>query len=65
MARRLHYGFLLDEVETARRLLRRLEGSGLPIENAYEEPGFVVFKVRDPDGYLVEVEAGVPVAPPA
>ena len=60
----LHFGFLLGSVEGARVLRARVEHAGLALEEAYEEPGFVVFKVRDPDGCLVEVEAGVPEFPP-
>ena len=61
----LHFGFLLDSVETARELHERMASAGVAIQEAYVEPGFVVFKAFDPDGYLVEVEAGVPTAPPA
>jgi catechol 2,3-dioxygenase-like lactoylglutathione lyase family enzyme len=61
----LHFGFLLDDVSTARGLLDLVTSAGLPVEESYVEPRFVVFKVRDPDGYLVEVEAGVPEFPPA
>lgn len=60
----LHFGFVLDDVVFARRLRDRVTGAGVPLLESYEEPAFVVFKVRDPDGCLVEVEAGVPVAPP-
>ena len=60
----LHFGFLLESVEEARRLRTLVESAGHRMVEAYEEPGFVVFKVRDPDGYVIEVEAGVPVSPP-
>ncbi len=62
---RLHVGFILESVDVARDLLGRIRADGIPIVEAYEEPGFVVFKVKDPDGCVVEVEAGVPVFPPA
>ncbi len=61
----LHFGFLLDDVDEARRVREALVAAGIVPAEAYEEPGFVVFKVRDPDGCLVEVEAGVPEHPPA
>jgi len=61
----LHFGFLLDSVDDASRLRERIGGTGTELLDAYAEPGFVVFKCRDPDGYLVEVEAGVPEYPPA
>jgi catechol 2,3-dioxygenase-like lactoylglutathione lyase family enzyme len=60
----LHFGFLLDSVDEARSMRAALESAGTAIAESYEEAGFVVFKVVDPDGYLVEVEAGVPVSPP-
>jgi catechol 2,3-dioxygenase-like lactoylglutathione lyase family enzyme len=56
----LHFGFLLESVDEARAVRERVEAAGWPLHESYDEPGFVVFKVADPDGYLVEVEAGVP-----
>ena len=61
----LHFGFLLDEVDEARELRDRVVDAGHALAETYEEAGFLVCKVLDPDGYLVEIEAGVPVAPPA
>ena len=61
----LHYGFLLDSVPEAARLRSRIVEAGIPIIESYAEPAFVVFKCHDPDGYVVEVEAGVPEHPPA
>jgi catechol 2,3-dioxygenase-like lactoylglutathione lyase family enzyme len=61
----LHFGFLLDSVEDARRLHERIAEAAIPIIESYAEPSFVVFKCLDPDGYVVEVEAGVPEHPPA
>jgi catechol 2,3-dioxygenase-like lactoylglutathione lyase family enzyme len=60
----LHFGFLLESVADARRLRERITGAGIPLIESYLEPAFVVFKCLDPDGYVVEVEAGVPVKPP-
>jgi catechol 2,3-dioxygenase-like lactoylglutathione lyase family enzyme len=62
---RLHFGFLLDAVAEARQVRERLAEREVPLAESYEEAGFVVFKCFDPDGYLVEVEAGVPLHPPA
>jgi catechol 2,3-dioxygenase-like lactoylglutathione lyase family enzyme len=61
----LHFGFLLASVAEARDLRDRMAAAGVELLDAYAEPGFVVFKCLDPDGYLVEVEAGVPEHPPA
>ena len=61
----LHFGFLLDDVAEARAMRERLVAHGVSLVESYEEPGFVVFKCLDPDGYLLEVEAGIPVNPPA
>jgi catechol 2,3-dioxygenase-like lactoylglutathione lyase family enzyme len=60
----LHFGFLLDSVAEARRIRSRLADIGIALVEPYEEPDFVVFKCLDPDGYVLEVEAGVPVNPP-
>jgi catechol 2,3-dioxygenase-like lactoylglutathione lyase family enzyme len=60
----LHFGFLIDSVEVVRDLHRRMANDGVAIVEAYFEPGFAVFKCLDPDGYVVEVEAGTPTAPP-
>ena len=61
----LHFGFLLDSPQDARRVRERISGAGIPIIEAYSEPAFEVFKLHDPDGYVIEVEAGVPEHPPA
>jgi catechol 2,3-dioxygenase-like lactoylglutathione lyase family enzyme len=61
----LHFGFLLDSVADASRIRERIAVAGIPIIESYAEPAFVVFKCHDPDGYVVEVEAGVPEHPPA
>jgi catechol 2,3-dioxygenase-like lactoylglutathione lyase family enzyme len=61
----LHFGFLLDSVAAATRLREQISGAGIALLESCAEPGFVVFKCQDPDGYVVEVEAGVPEHPPA
>ncbi len=60
----LHFGFLVESVDVVRALHDRLVGDGLTVFDAYFEPGFGVFKVLDPDGYIVELEAGSPTSPP-
>lgn len=60
----LHFGFLLDDVAAARAVRERVVAARHVLIEAYEEDGFVVFKVADPDGYVVEVEAGIPSFPP-
>ncbi len=61
----LHFGFLLDDPAIVRAMHDRLAADGVPILESYFEPAFGVFKCLDPDGYVVELEAGVPVNPPA
>jgi catechol 2,3-dioxygenase-like lactoylglutathione lyase family enzyme len=61
---RRFFGVLPDSVDEARALLGHIEAAAVPVHEAYTEPAFVVFKVKDSDGYLVEVEAGVPVFSP-
>lgn len=58
--RGLHFGFLLDDAEFVRELQGRLAADDVAIVESISEPGFAVFKCLDPDGYLVEVEAGHP-----
>jgi catechol 2,3-dioxygenase-like lactoylglutathione lyase family enzyme len=41
-----------DEVRTRREALR---AQGIPEVEWFDEPGYVSVKVRDPDGYLVEI----------
>ncbi len=63
--RGLHFGFLPGSVQVVRELHDRLKSDGFEILEEYFESNFGVFKVLDPDGYVVELEAGVPVNPPA
>ncbi len=57
----LHFGFLLgDDVETVRQLYARLLADGVPIVESMFQPAFGVFKFLDPDGYVIELEAGTP-----
>ncbi len=56
----LHFGFLLNDVEFVRALQARMEADGVPLVESISEPGFAVFKCLDPDGYVIELEAGHP-----
>ena len=59
--RSLHFGFLLgDDVEAVRGLHSRLLADGVPIVESIFQPRFAVFKFLDPDGYVIEMEAGTP-----
>ncbi len=60
----LHFGFLLASVDEAKAIYARVAADDVPVLEVFVEDAFIVFKLRDPDGYVVEVEAGVPVAPP-
>jgi catechol 2,3-dioxygenase-like lactoylglutathione lyase family enzyme len=50
----LHFGFQLPDADAVRGLLARLEADGVPIEERWDEPGYVAFKCLDPDGWRVE-----------
>ena len=59
--RALHFGFLLgDDIDAVRDLHARLVADGVPIIESIFETGFAVFKFLDPDGYVIELEAGAP-----
>jgi hypothetical protein len=59
--RGLHFGFLLgDDVEAVLGLHSRLLADGVPIVESIFQPRFAVFKFLDPDGYVIELEAGTP-----
>jgi catechol 2,3-dioxygenase-like lactoylglutathione lyase family enzyme len=58
--RALHFGFLMEDVEFVRAFHDRLAADGVQIVEAFFEPGFSVFKCLDPDGYVIELEAGAP-----
>jgi catechol 2,3-dioxygenase-like lactoylglutathione lyase family enzyme len=50
----LHFGFAVPLPGEVRDLLRRLESDGYEIIESDDEPDYVAFKVRDPDGHRVE-----------
>jgi hypothetical protein len=50
----------MEDVEFVRAFHDRLAADGVQIVEAFFEPGFSVFKCLDPDGYVIELEAGAP-----
>jgi len=57
----LHFGFLLGgDVERVSALYERMRSDGVPIVESIFQPGFAMFKCLDPDGYVIELEAGHP-----
>jgi len=51
----LHVGFTAAAPGDVRALAEGLAAGGAEIVERTEEPGYVSVKVRDPDGYVVEV----------
>lgn len=51
----LHFGKGLSSAEDVRSFRDRVAGDGLEIVGWWDEPDYVSVKVRDPDGYVVEV----------
>jgi len=51
----LHFGRSLGGAEEVREFHARAEADGLDVVDAWDEPAYASVKVRDPDGYVVEV----------
>jgi catechol 2,3-dioxygenase-like lactoylglutathione lyase family enzyme len=51
----LHFGRSLASAEEVRRFRARAEAGGLDVVEAWDEPAYASVKVRDPDGYVVEL----------
>jgi catechol 2,3-dioxygenase-like lactoylglutathione lyase family enzyme len=51
----LHFGFTTERAEDVRGIRETLELDGVEIVEAWDEPGYVSIKCRDPDGYVIEV----------
>ena len=51
----LHFGFRLPDPQAVRGTLARMQACGIDLTESYDEPSYVAFKVRDPDGHQVEV----------
>ena len=54
----LHFGFVLDAPEAVRESRDTFAAAGVEIAEFWDEPDYVSVKVRDPDGYVVEVGVG-------
>ena len=56
----LHFGYVLDDPEAAREIIRRLEDDDMEFLERHDDADYVGCKVSDPDGYVIEVfwEAG-------
>ncbi|HEY7439398.1 MAG TPA: VOC family protein [Acidimicrobiia bacterium] len=52
---RVHFGCHLPDAESVHRVRARLSGGDVPEVDWTEEPGYCSVKVRDPDGYVVEL----------
>jgi catechol 2,3-dioxygenase-like lactoylglutathione lyase family enzyme len=51
----LHFGFCASSPEAVLAHRAEVAGRGAEIVGEWDEPDYVSFKCRDPDGYLVEV----------
>jgi len=51
----LHFGFVLDSPDEVREARDGFVEGGVEIAGFWDEPDYVSVKVRDPDGYVVEV----------
>jgi catechol 2,3-dioxygenase-like lactoylglutathione lyase family enzyme len=50
-----HFGVSLPDGDTVRARREELRAAGVPEIEWWDEHGYVSVKVRDPDGYLVEI----------
>jgi catechol 2,3-dioxygenase-like lactoylglutathione lyase family enzyme len=50
-----HFGFLSAGPTAVRDLMASLSAEGVPITTSVDEPNYVGFKCRDPDGYVIDV----------
>lgn len=50
----LHFGVHLPSPAAVRAFRARLAADGIPIVEAWDEPGYASVKCLDPDGYVVE-----------
>ena len=54
----LHIGFRARSPEDVRDWAERFRADGVEIVEEWDEPDYVSVKVRDPNGYVVEVSCG-------
>jgi len=52
---RIHFGCRLSDADSVSQLRARLGAADVPEVEWVEEPGYSSVKVRDPDGYVVEL----------
>jgi catechol 2,3-dioxygenase-like lactoylglutathione lyase family enzyme len=52
---RIHFGCHLLDADAVSRVRARLSAAGVREVDWVEEPGYTSVKVRDPDGYVVEL----------
>ena len=52
---RIHFGCHLPDADSVSQLRARLRAAGVPEVDWVEEQGYSSVKVRDPDGYVVEL----------
>jgi catechol 2,3-dioxygenase-like lactoylglutathione lyase family enzyme len=55
LPRFLHFGMGVESPDDVRAFRARAAADGLEIVEEWEEPDYVSVKVRDPDGYVVEI----------
>ena len=55
LPRFLHFGMGVESPDDVRAFRERAAADGVEIVEEWEEPEYVSVKVRDPDGYVVEV----------
>ena len=51
----LHFGRAQESAEEVRAVHRRALADGLDVVEVWDEPAYASVKVRDPDGYVVEL----------
>ena len=51
----LHFGTVLPTPDDVRRFRDRIVSDGCTVVDWWDEPDYVSVKLRDPDGYVVEV----------
>lgn len=51
----MHFGRRLPDRDSVLALRERMGAAGFEPLESWDEPGYVSFKVRDPDGYIVEI----------
>lgn len=55
LPRWFHFGFRLDSAERVRSLRGEMELSGVHVGRLWDDADYVSFRVKDPNGYSIEV----------